>query len=77
MDEKPHTHVAWVKRYDAGRFQEWLEVGRGRLTDSSEPVGFEGFLNRMPLGGWNGYVQFLLMGVQPKDPEPTPKRPDR
>jgi hypothetical protein len=37
--------------------------------------GFEGNLNRLTIGGWNGHVLFLPIGVKPEDPEDKPKRP--
>src|ERR1017187_5721845 len=69
-DEKAPTHVAYaVKRLSKTRFI-WLEIGRGRLDSNGV---FHGFLDRMPIGGFTGYVHFAPIGPEP--PLPEPERP--
>jgi hypothetical protein len=69
-DEKAPTHVAYaMKRLSKTRFI-WLEIGRGRLDKDGV---FHGFLDRMPIGGFTGYVYFAPIGTQP--PLPEPERP--
>lgn len=69
-DSKEPTHAAFaMKRLSKTRFS-WLEIGTGRLDDNG---AFHGFLDRLPIGGFTGYVQFVPIGTQP--PLPEPERP--
>jgi hypothetical protein len=70
-DNKARTHVAYTKKWLTKKQFIWLEIGKGRL----DPGGtFQSFLDRLPIGGFNGYVHFARIGVPPPDPEP--QRPD-
>ena len=48
----------------------WLEIGTAR-QDSDGVI--HAFLDRTPIGGFNGYVYFAPIGAQP--PLPEPERP--
>jgi len=48
----------------------WLEIGKGRLDSNGV---FHGFLDRLPIGGFIGYVYFARIGEL--HPEPEPSRP--
>lgn len=68
---KSPTHAAYTRqRISKTRFV-WLEIGKGRMDSNGV---FHGLLDRMPIGGFSGYVYFARMGEQP--PEPEPERPD-
>src|ERR1017187_10089618 len=72
-DSKAPTHVAFaMKRLRKTRFI-WLESGRGSLDSNGV---FHGFLDRMPIGGFTGYVYFAPIGTQPPLPEPERPRAD-
>ena len=74
MDQKkPMTHVAWAQHYEAGRFREWIEIGKGRIdTDQNGNSIAHSYTNRIPRGD-NGYTCLLPIGVRP--PDPAPQRP--
>jgi hypothetical protein len=36
---------------------------------------FYGFIDRLPVGVFTGYVYFAPIGETPPDPEPQPQRP--
>ena len=48
----------------------WLEIGKGRLDSDG---AFHGFIDRLPVGGFSGYVYFGRIGTEP--PAPEPERP--
>jgi hypothetical protein len=72
-DDKSPTHVALVKKHYGNKKKlfTWLEIGKGRLNSNGS---FDGLLDRMPIGGFTGYIHFARIGQQP--PEPEPERPD-
>jgi hypothetical protein len=66
-DSKTPTHTAFaMKRLSKTRFV-WLEIGNGRQDSNG---AFHGFIDRMPVGGFTGYVYFAPVGETPPDPEP-------
>ena len=74
-NEKPRTHTAWAIQQQRVRrltIMRALEVGEGRV----DAEGAHLFLDRMPLGGFSGYIKLLPKGVKPSTPPPTPSRPD-
>jgi hypothetical protein len=76
--QKPFTHVLWLQKWEAGKFREWLPVGKGRIeVDAAGIASAENFQDLTSIGGWNGYTCLTPIGVKPKDPEPQPKRPPR
>jgi hypothetical protein len=74
-DSTDPTHNALVKRFlDRARKQfVWLQIGTGRLNKDGT---FDGMLDRMPIGGFSGYIHFFPIGTKPPaPPEPEPARP--
>jgi hypothetical protein len=71
-DQPQPTHVAYVKKRLGKTHFVWLEIGRGRLDDQG---AFHGFLDRMPIGGFTGYLYFARLGEEP--PALAPERPDK
>lgn len=70
-DSKDPTHNAIaMKRLSKTRFIS-LEIGKGR--QDSDGV-FHAFIDRLPVGGFTGYVYFAPTGKEP--PAPEPQRPD-
>jgi hypothetical protein len=70
-DSKAPTHIAYSRQRVGKTSFVWLEIGKGRLDNDGV---FHSFLNRMPIGGWSGYVYFAPIGIPP--PEEEPQRPD-
>lgn len=71
MPENPvPTHNAFAKKYLTKKLFVWLEIGKGRLDENKQ---FHGMLDRLPIGGFNGYVCYVPIGSKP--PEPEPERP--
>lgn len=64
------THIAFVKKHYTKKVFVWLEVGRGRKDKNGN---FHGMLDRLPIGGFSGYVCYVPIGSKP--PEPEPERP--
>jgi hypothetical protein len=70
-DSKSPTHTAFaMKRINKNR-SLWMEIGKGRLDSNG---AFHGLLDRLPIGGFTGYVHFARIGTEP--PGPEPQRPD-
>lgn len=75
MNEKPFTHVLRLQKWEAGKFREWLPIGKGRVhTETDGSVSVENFQDLTAIGGWNGYTRLMPVGGKPKDPESEPKR---
>ena len=74
-DSKSHTHTAFALRLEGGRkkYGRWLEIGKARIEGPDKPAHI--FLDRTPIGGWNGYTYLAPVGKNPPEPEPDPQRP--
>lgn len=72
-ENKVPTHTAFALKREGKKFGRWLEIGNARIE--SDGIGHV-FLDRTPVGGFNGYVYLSPTGVKPPDPEPTPQRPN-
>jgi len=68
-DPKTRTHTAWSMQRIGKRFGPWLEVGNGRIDQD----GMHLYLDRLPVGGFNGYVRLTPKGSPP--PMLQPQRP--
>ena len=64
------THTAWAIKREGKKFGRWLEIGVARV-DEGETVHV--FLDRLPIGGFTGYVRLTPQGETP--PLPQPQRP--
>jgi hypothetical protein len=67
---KESTHTAYALKREGRRHGRWLEIGTGR-QDADGVIHV--FLDRTPLGGFNGYVYLAPIGSQP--PISEPERP--
>lgn len=68
---KPPTHTAFALKREAKRRGRWLEIGTARAgADGAMHV----FLDRLPVGGFNGYVYLAPLGASPPMPD-EPQRP--
>ena len=68
-DSKEPTHTAFaLKRANKRQFIS-VEIGKGRQEANG---AFHAYLDRLPIGGFSGYVQFVPIGKEP----PEPQRPD-
>lgn len=72
-DTREKTHTAFAVRREGKKFFRWIEIGQARY-DPHSGVGHL-FLDRLPVGGFNGYVYLSPHGVEPPPPEPEPQRP--
>jgi hypothetical protein len=66
-DSKTPTHTAFALRREGKKHGRWLEIGTARQDSSGV---FHAFLDRLPVGGFNGYVYFAPTGTKPPDPQP-------
>jgi hypothetical protein len=69
-EPKEMTHTAFALKREGRRHMRHIEVGTGRLDADGV---FHGFLDRLPIGGFNGYIHFAPIGAKP--PEVEPERP--
>ncbi len=72
VEDKAPTHTAYALQRLGRRHGEWLEIGRAR-REASGVIHL--FLNRTPIGGFNGYAYLAPIGTQPPEPAPEPQRP--
>jgi hypothetical protein len=78
----PRTHSAFAYKREGPRlkFGRWVEIGNGRIEQprcpncGAHPAGSKGhvFLDRLPIGGFSGYVLLGQFGTKP--PLPTPQQ---
>lgn len=62
------THTAFVKKYFTKSFLSgWKSARDGRIKT------FHGMLDRLPVGGFNGYICNVPIDSEP--PLPEPERP--
>lgn len=64
------THTAFALKREGKRYGRWLEIGAARQEDTGV---IHLFLDRTPIGGFNGYVYLAPIGAQP--PQSEPQRP--
>jgi hypothetical protein len=73
-NDKPRTHTAWAIQQQRVRrmtLTRALEIGAGRIDDEGAHL----FLDRLPLGGFSGYVKLLPRGAEPMPAPTSPQRP--
>ena len=68
-DTKARTHTAYTMQRIGKKFGRWLEVGSGRI----DPDAVHLFIDRLPVGGFTGYVRLTPHDAPP--PELKPQRP--
>jgi len=61
----------WALRREGKKFLRWLEIGTARYDEHSGVAHV--FLDRLPVGGFNGYLYLSPQGVEPPPPEPEPE----
>jgi hypothetical protein len=66
-DSKAPTHTAFALKREGKRYGRWLEIGTAR-QESTGVIHL--FLDRTPIGGFNGYAYLAPTGSQPPDSEP-------
>ena len=67
------THTAFAMKREGKKHGRWLEIGTAR-QDSAGVIHV--FLDRTPIGGFNGYAYLSPNGVKPPDPQaerPAPR----
>lgn len=76
MGETKFTHEA-IARHRIRNSVGWVEVGKGRSEESPETgqITFHVVLDRMPIGGFDGYIRLAPYGTPRPSLEPKPKRP--
>lgn len=69
------THTAYAVKREGRRlkFMRWLEVGVARHDQDTGVV--QVFVDRLPVGGWNGFVYLAPIGKPPPSSDPQPQRP--
>jgi len=69
------THRAWATRREGKGFTRSLEIGTGRIDKERDQAHL--FLDRLPIGGFTGYVMLSPINETPQIPEPQPRRPEQ
>jgi hypothetical protein len=71
---KTPTHTAFALKRTTRRHGHWLEIGKARMDPDG---GAHVFLDRLPVGGFNGYVYLSPAGTPPPAVDAEPQRPAR
>lgn len=66
-DSKAPTHTAFALKREGKRYGRWLEIGTARQEENGV---IHVFLDRTPIGGFNGYVFLAPKGAEPEFAEP-------
>ncbi len=75
MSEKtPFTHTAYAMKREGRTVFRWLEIGVARIEDDGRGH-HQIYLDRLPVGGFNGRVYLSPIGSKPPDPKSEPQRP--
>lgn len=62
--QPPHTHIAYASKREGTRRLprvRFLEIGTARIDES----GYHVFLDRLPIGGFTGYLRLWPIGSTP------------
>ena len=63
-ETKPHTHRAYATKRE-GQSVRWLEIGIATMRQDAR--GFDVYLDRLPVGGFNGHLVVLPNEVKPEE----------
>jgi hypothetical protein len=69
---KAPTHTAFALKREGKKYGKWLEIGKAR-QDANGVIHL--FLDRTPIGGFNGYAYLAPIGAEPPVFDPEPQRP--
>ena len=75
INDQIRTHTAWAIKREGKKMRRLLEIGSGRIDKETNRVHV--FMDRLPIGGFTGYVLLSPIGELPSVPEPLPRRPDQ
>lgn len=71
-EKKPLTHTAYAMKREGRTVFRWLEIGAARIEDEGRGH-HQIYIDRLPVGGFNGRIHLSPIGVKP--PDPAPERP--
>jgi hypothetical protein len=73
--EQPHIALA---KHRTRHKSQWLEIGEARMQkdENTGQITAHVQLNRMPIGGFDGYVLLLPPGATPPEETAAPRRPN-
>jgi hypothetical protein len=73
VSKPPATHTAFVlKRETRTRFR-YLEIGEAEVQVDGKGGSHRVYLDRLPVGGFSGYILLHPRGTLPPDPIPEPE----
>ena len=73
-ERPPHTHIAYAVKRESGTTVRWLEIGIARIAGDGSGT-HEVYIDRQPIGGFNGRIHLSPVGVIPQNPATRPARP--
>jgi hypothetical protein len=75
-EKKSFTHTAYALKRESRTAFRPLEIGSAQAEDGGKG-NIQIFLDRLPVGGFDGRIILSPVGVKPVFPEPTPQRPEQ
>jgi hypothetical protein len=72
-EKKPPTHRAYASKRE-GRIFRWVEIGTASVH--SDGKGYDVYLDRLPVGGFNGRVLVRVNDAKPEDIAVVPESSD-
>jgi hypothetical protein len=74
-EKKPPTHTAYALKRETRTAFRWLEIGMARIENDGSG-NHDIYVDRLPVGGFNGHIHLSPIGVKPEVPTQTqPARP--
>jgi hypothetical protein len=73
-ENKPLTHTAWAMKREGRTASRPLEIGCARIEDDGKGH-HRVYLDRLPIGGFDGRVFLAPIGASPPESKPEPQRP--
>jgi hypothetical protein len=75
-EKKPLTHTAYAAKRESRTAFRWLEIGMVRIEDDGRG-NHQVYIDRLPVGGFNGRIHLSPIGEKPPDVTPEPQRPEQ
>ena len=75
-EKKPLTHTAYAMKRESRIAFRWLDIGTARIEEDGRG-NHQVYIDRLPVGGFNGRIYLSPIGVKPPEPTPEPQRPEQ
>jgi hypothetical protein len=75
MPKTPATHIAYALKRETRTTSRWLEIGVANIESDGKNGAHHLYVDRLPVGGFDGKIVIHPIGSTPPAPQPVPERP--